>query len=340
MKIEFETSHEMLEEFFEDMDFGAIFLSETDAILKLSSATEKMFKKKIKTYEDLPNKLKVLIQERKSFEKRVMARKGKIFYVMQKVLIKNEVFRGTILIIQDITKTQLEEDIRLKEISQEREILARLISHEVRNSLNLISGFGQLMKESEDMLFIKKNLKIIFDETTRINRFVQDVLSFTKDEELMQEEFDLVSMLDEILMFTEGAEIIDLFSDASEVYLVGDKDKLKQVFLNLINNGLSAIENLNNKIFKIVIHEFDEKIEIDFVTSYDEKKEIKTEKLFKPYFTTKNTGSGLGLSICRKLVKEHKGEIFAKKNQYHGLTFKIVLKKSKNYKIVEKSDDL
>ena len=104
-----------------------------------------------------------------------------------------------------------------------------------------------------------------------------------------------------------------------------DRDRIKQVFMNIIQNGIEAIDE-ETRIFNIYI-ENEENLEISFETNKEVEEEFEVEKVFSPYFTTKKNGNGLGLALCKKIIEEHNGIISVQKNFYNGLTFTVVLVK-------------
>lgn len=230
-----------------------------------------------------------------------------------------------VCIFQDITK------IKEHEIDEKKlEKLAHLgefslyLAHEVRNPLNLIKGFSQLMMESDDVEFIKSNLAIVISESDRLNRLASRLLEYTKKDELNIELININQTLKEMLKYLSLNALIEINECGEDINIKGDKEKMTQVFLNLIKNGIEAIESETNRVFNIFIKNSNDIKSLAFETNGKLEKVKEIKKIFEPFFTTKPSGTGLGLAITKKIIEEHNFKIFAAKNSYGGLTIKIV----------------
>ncbi|MDH7528947.1 MAG: ATP-binding protein, partial [Ignavibacteria bacterium] len=105
--------------------------------------------------------------------------------------------------------------------------------------------------------------------------------------------------------------------------VVLDKSQLKQVFINLIENSLDAIEK--EGLISIHVYQENEKLNIIFKDNGKGIEPNKLKKIFDPYFTTKKKGSGIGLSIVHKIITEHNGNIFVQSKLNEGTSFYIKL---------------
>ncbi|MBZ4684183.1 MAG: two-component system, sporulation sensor kinase [Fusobacteriaceae bacterium] len=313
------------------IDIGIVFFDEEYNISYINDAVKNILDMDISD-EELENTIYLFIAYKEDFERKIVRYNSKVLELSKKKIINDEGMIGAILLIKDVSLEKLTEEVEKQKLEQDKEQLAKYIAHEVRNSLNLISGFTELIQESNEISDIKENIKVIFDETKRMEKMVSDILDYTKREPLTLNRKNIVDIIEKLIKYKNIDNIIKLVDENDnpinkEIFVMVNEDKIKQVFLNLIDNGLSAIEDLDEKIFFIKLIDKENSVEIHFITNYDKNSFISLAELFKPYYTTKNKGTGLGLVICKKIVEEHNGKIDVYKNEFHGLTFVIDLKK-------------
>lgn len=265
-------------------------------------------------------------QNGESLERQELEMNEKIIGYSLKKVFENCNLNRIVVIFKDITEIKkYESEKKAKMAMQELGELALYIAHEIKNSLNLIKGFSQLMIESDDINFIKAHLEYLLNETERLNKLTHNILDYTKGEGLILETINIVDYLKELIELYYGNEKISFMTENDVVLANVDKDKIKQVFMNIIQNGIEAIDE-NDGIFNIYIEQ-NENIDIIFETNKEIEADFQIDKVFSPYYTTKKNGNGLGLAICKKIVKEHHAEINVTKNFYNGLTFTISLSK-------------
>jgi signal transduction histidine kinase len=163
----------------------------------------------------------------------------------------------------------------------------------------------------------KSSINVIKEEIDRLNKIVSDYLTTVRPLKAKLTLINLKKFLDKFIKLIQpelksyGIKLQKNYSDLPEVWL--DEKYFKQALLNLINNSISSIEN--NGIIEI---EAFQKQNYAYINIIDNGKGIPYEiqsKIFDPYFTTKNFGTGLGLTIVYKIIKEHKGEISFSSNK-------------------------
>jgi len=257
-------------------------------------------------------------------ERKELKLKERIIGFSLKRIYLSDVLNRSVIIFKDITEIKKsEKEEKRRESMEVLGELALYVAHEIKNTLNIIKGFSQLMLESDDIDFIKGNLSILIEETERLNKLTHNILDYTKGDILTFEKVDLINFLEEILVKSYSTEKISYFHIEKSVDVNIDADKMKQVFINIIQNGIEAIDE-DNGIFNIYI-EREKNIDIIFETNREVEDTFPLENIFSPYFTTKKNGNGLGLALCKKIVEEHGGIITVQKNFYKGLTFTISL---------------
>ncbi len=253
-----------------------------------------------------------------------------------------------IIKISDMTtQKELESQLNYFESLSALNTLAAGIAHEIRNPLAAIDLHTQLLKRGINKEIISVSdeiinyIRIVEDETHRLNNILNDFLLSARKRKLKLSFVNISDFLDSIItlmqpVFDENKIIIE--KDVSEVPdIFIDPDYLKQAIINLLKNATEAMEKSNLK--KITIRSYFEMpkdsvaIEISDTGEGIEKDKIK--KIFEPYYSSKNTGTGLGLTIVYKIVHEHGGDIKIDSKPGQGTTFTIYLPIRRGQKLLE-----
>jgi signal transduction histidine kinase len=214
--------------------------------------------------------------------------------------------------------------------------LAAGIAHEIRNPLtSLKARVYTLEKHLAGLPATRKDTEIISAEISRLERIVQDVLSFARPSEPKLE----ILSGDRILREVEGLMSqsleergIKLVLDSNpELRVRADGAHLKQVLINLVRNGADAIDGagtvtLRTRAARAPLGGGDRDVVVLEVSDTGKGISPEAEKrLFDPFFSTKETGTGLGLAIAARIVEKHGGAIQYQTRPGHGTTFGIVL---------------
>ena len=245
----------------------------------------------------------------------------------------DESTKGFIVIFQDLTQLKmLETEMKQKEKWAAIGELSSNIAHEIRNPLASLKGSIEMLKEDT----VSKNYKtrlmeIALNEMERLNHIITDFLTYSRPAPPEFKRFELHGMLDETLELLKhveqnkgGISIKKNYSGRLEVN--ADPQKMHQVFWNLGINSIEAMPDGGELI--VATRNIGNAVQItfkDFGTGID-KKDI--EKIFYPFFTTKENGTGLGLAIAYRIVEEHKGRIKVSSSPVDGTIFEIVLPES------------
>jgi signal transduction histidine kinase len=207
--------------------------------------------------------------------------------------------------------------------------VAASVAHEIRNPLVSIGGFARtvLNKIPEDDPK-RQYLKIIVDEVRRLENILKEILNYARPVVPRFQESDLNEVIHQTIGMVE-AEIddesieveVDLQKDLPKVWI--DPDQMRQVLHNMFRNAFHAMPN-GGKI-SVRTRQQDNYVGIEIEDSGVGISEDNIDKLFTPFFTTKSTGSGLGLTICSQIIHNHGGSIGVTSKVGVGTTFIITL---------------
>lgn len=236
----------------------------------------------------------------------------------------------------------IKEELENKEL-ESWQMLIRVISHEIMNSTTPILSLTTAIKE---ILFDEFNNRISLNDITKddseeiyegiaaIERkskgmidFVSAYKNLTRIPKPNIESFKAIEFLEQIqTLFKKklSDQNIDLTLNIdSDLEITADKSQLEQVIINLLNNAIDAVENQAQPKIEIIATK-NEKTLFCISNNGESITEDELEKIFIPFYTTKNTGSGVGLSICKQIIRMHNGKISAISNE-HKTTFIILL---------------
>ena len=238
-------------------------------------------------------------------------------------------------VMMDVTeKKKLQEQLvqseKLASIGQ----LVSGVAHELNNPLAGIMGYSQLFYESEEISpKAREAAKKIFESSKRCKKIIQNMLSFARKQEFEKMSLDVNGILDKAVELRE----YDLQSHRIEVrreYASGlspvaaDPHHMQSVFMNLINNASDAMYEANGRgILRIATRMEGESIVVEFIDDGPGVPSEFRDKVFDPFFTTREVGqgTGLGLSISYGIIKEHGGELILETSHGGGGKFTVRL---------------
>ncbi len=229
---------------------------------------------------------------------------------------KDNRFLGTTLILQDVSL-----DRRLQSYFARSEKMASVaelavgVAHEINNPLYIVKNYVELVRDETREPAVRKRIDELESEVDRIVEIVSSLLSFSRIKEFPEKRVNLAHALEEVLRLLQhslSTKNIALEKDlqAREAEIFGDENKLKQLFLNLLNNSIEAV--LDEGLILVELRAGEgRKVEVRVTDNgYGIPADIQ-DSIFKPFFSTKinQKNTGLGLSICQHIVREHGGEI-------------------------------
>ncbi len=236
-------------------------------------------------------------------------------------------------VMKDLTeKRNLEESLHRKEKLTAMGQLASGVAHEIRNPLNAIGMISQRLdkefESTEDKKEYHELTKTVVSEVRRINEIIQQFLKFARPPKLDLKRTNVTSLVESTIKLVKtqaqdkGIEIEQNLTPLPEMLL--DQNQIKQVLLNIIQNGIEAIEGKGQiKVNARVINEREVLIEISDTGMGMNQEAL--AKIFNLYFTTKPQGTGLGLSLVHQIVSQHDGRIEVESEVGKGTKFSIYL---------------
>lgn len=251
------------------------------------------------------------------------------------IISANNVWKGVLLVFHDITE--------LKKLEQMRKDFVANVSHELRTPITSIKGFTETLIDGakEDPASLVAFLHIIAKESERLQTLIQDLLDLSKIEkegfQLDIQRFNLTSLLSEVITILEkkasekGISLVFEQTD-NHMFIKGDHYRLKQVFINLINNAVMYTPN--NGVVTVSVEDREETVLIHIKDTGIGIEKSEIPRIFERFYridrarSRNSGGTGLGLAIVKHLIEAHKGTIAVTSELRKGSVFTISLRKN------------
>jgi signal transduction histidine kinase len=257
-------------------------------------------------------------------DKKLISRKDEIGdlakeFTEMKYRIKNDIIH-----IRDLE--------RKKVISERLSMMGQMVSgivHEIKNPLTSISGFAQIIESVTEDEMLKKHAHTIVDESMRLNKLARNLLSYAKVENLEKETCDIKKLIkgsvEKLYPNIQEKKVKVFVNLDDEIPILSvDKDKLTQVFINIVSNAIEAI-NHENGIIMIGGEAYNESLFIRIRDNGPGISDDIKEKIFIPFISSKKSGTGLGLAMVKKIIEDHEGQIYINSELSQGTEFIIKL---------------
>lgn len=253
-----------------------------------------------------------------------------IVFRIRPILSGSETY--TLVLLDDVTETRrMEADLKQKEKMAAVGTLAAGIAHEIRNPLAGMSGSIELLSVKPNTEEDQKLFKIILREIDRLNKLVGEFLDYSKPEKPPEDKVLVSTVIEDVLKFLEESpqkptnlNLVKVMESAPEI--LGQSDKLRQAFLNIIINSFQAMAQTNQPTLKVGLkHEKETRRLIVTIQDNGSGMSLETKrKMFEPFHTTKPKGTGLGLAITHKILDVHKAQVFVESEVGQGTSFKLI----------------
>ncbi|MFC7685607.1 ATP-binding protein [Ureibacillus sp. GCM10028918] len=223
-----------------------------------------------------------------------------------------------------LLKQQVNQQESLNSIGQ----MAATIAHEVLNPMTSLKGFIELLKLNYSSVDNLNYLSVMDSELQRMESILTELLYLSKPIERSYEETSIIQVVNEVteLMTPHALKhniLLKLVDCNDYPIIMGNHNRLKQMLINLIKNAIEVM--CNGGVIMIKVENHNEGVEVSIIDEGRGLSDIEMDQLFTPFFTTKSTGTGLGLALVKKVVEEHKGSINVESTLGLGTTFKISL---------------
>ena len=241
-------------------------------------------------------------------------------------------YRGMLFLLQDVTAIRRLESMRSEFVAN--------VSHELKTPVAAVKGFAETLLSGgvQDKETERSFLKIIYDEGDRLNRLIGDILELSKIESKraplqcspvhVHSFFEMV--LGTLSKVAEKKQIRLEMHVPEELYIEADEDKMKQIFINLLSNGINYTPDGGRVKLQVTMDNDDEVIFAVSDTGIGiPKKDL--PRIFERFYrvdkgrSRNSGGTGLGLSIVKHLVELHHGKLSVESELGMGTTFRVIL---------------
>ncbi|KMM38852.1 PAS domain-containing protein [Guptibacillus hwajinpoensis] len=336
MIVELKESEERFRRLFEGALDGMAILNEEGIFVNLNRACCRMFDIDYNSvihshYSELENKCEIMWDHSSEYGR---SGEGKR---INPITNETQVFNFTLsyhiypghhlVIIRDVTEMKnAEENLRKTETSHVLGDLAAGVAHEIRNPLSTIKGFLQLLAGNDSVN--QELLKVVGSEMEQVEEIVNEFLLLSKREFSSFESVNMNTLLKEVIerlstkAIDSGIDMIEVYGDA-EIYCECIRSHINQVLTNIIENGIESMSI--GGTLRVTLTDKRSEVMIEVEDNGDGIPLHLIDRLGEPYYQTSEKGTGLGLMVSYKVVKEHGGHIDVSSKQGIGTIFQITL---------------
>ncbi|MEM1506166.1 EAL domain-containing protein [Domibacillus sp. 8LH] len=242
------------------------------------------------------------------------------------VLGENGAVEHVVMVGRDITEKRKAEELLLK--SEKLTVVGELaagVAHEIRNPLTSIKGFVQLLQQG---MIKEEFFKVIMEEFDRVECIIKEFLTLAKPQEIQLRKININKVLEDVetLLRSEAhLQNVQILHETKQFIpsFMCDPNQIKQVFINLLKNSIEAMPD--GGIVHIQSSIEGPNVLITITDNGMGIKEERIQKLGEPFYSNKEKGTGLGLMLCFRIIRQHKGTIVFKSKENEGTTVEVRL---------------
>ncbi len=328
-----EVQHLYLEALVEHLRVGIISFDKNGKIQMMNQALQKMFNRPsvafLNNLNSIDERLPQLLLEIKPKENRLL-----------KIMVKDELLHLSIHASEFLLDKEYYKLISIQNIKNELDSneldawqkLIRVLTHEIMNSVTPITSLSGTLKQivensphdEETIDKVSQGLEAIELRSKGLQNFTDAYRKLTRIPTPTYSSLNIAKLFKRILILVEGqSKGIEIKLDiAADLEIMGDKDLLEQVFINLVKNAIEALENRNSAVLRIKVWQ-DDQTHISISDNGSGIDNDKIDQIFIPFFTTKKEGSGIGLALSRQIIRLHNGSIGVTSVPGEGTTFTV-----------------
>jgi PAS domain S-box-containing protein len=265
---------------------------------------------------------------------RLVTRAGRVLHVQVSTSRMRDVdgrILGAVVTVEDVSEVKALTDqlIRADRLAAMGELTAG-VAHEVRNPLGIIRASVQLVEESEcDRGRVLEATSVIKQEIDRLDRVIKALLDFGRPSKPYLRLTDIGEVIEDVILFTrrfagQSKVTISAIDTGALPQIMADPDQMKQVFVNLVSNAVQAMEGTGGKI-TVSGRVVDGFLAISISDNGPGIPAADLKKVFDPFYSTRDAGTGLGLTIVHRILDEHDGHIEVMSDFRKGTTFVVSL---------------
>lgn len=287
--------------------------------------------------ELVKNSIRMAIEGKKHFtvENRLVLRDGSIRFIQsQAEVISNESNQPSQIvgIMQDVTERRNTEELLRK--SDKLTVAGQLaagVAHEIRNPLASIKGFVQLLELGMNK---PEYFQIMLSEINRMEEIINEFLLLAKPQAINFGNTDIRTLLDNVITLLNTQAIMNNVQiikqcDSEIPLLCCDENQIKQVFINLLKNGIDAMDK--GGTIRVQTSYTKGSILTKIIDNGCGIPEDRLHRIAEPFYSTKEKGTGLGLMITDKIIKEHYGQLKIQSEVNQGTTVEVHLPVSRHF---------
>lgn len=238
---------------------------------------------------------------------------------------------GAVVTLEDVSEVRALTDqlIRADRLAAMGELTAG-VAHEVRNPLGIIRASVQLVEDAQgDPARVHDAVRVIKQEIDRLDRVIKALLDFGRPSAPTLRLTNVEDVVNDVVLFTRQfagqarVEIETAFTAASP-YVLADADQLKQVLVNLVSNAVQAMEDTGGTI-TVRVWDDDSFVLASVADTGPGMSSEMLDKVFDPFYSTRDGGTGLGLTIVHRIIDQHGGRVEVESTPGAGTTFTVAL---------------